>query len=78
MFVIQDKRYHIVEELYRNEREYVEALGVLKEVSCLGLIVRMCVLPCVGGWCVYVCVCVCVHVHTCLCVCVCVCVCECV
>ena len=41
MFVIQDKRYHIVEELYRNEREYVEALGVLKEVSCLGLIVHI-------------------------------------
>ncbi|XP_076447070.1 rho guanine nucleotide exchange factor 17-like isoform X2 [Babylonia areolata] len=28
---IKDKRYHIVEELYRNEREYVEALRVLKE-----------------------------------------------
>ncbi|KAK7475293.1 hypothetical protein BaRGS_00033440 [Batillaria attramentaria] len=28
---IKDKRYHIVEELYRNEKEYVEALRVLKE-----------------------------------------------
>ncbi|KAK3738294.1 hypothetical protein RRG08_039701 [Elysia crispata] len=26
-----DKRYHIVEELYKNEREYVEALRTLKD-----------------------------------------------
>ena len=31
--LLQDKRYHIVEELYRNEREYVDALKMLKEVS---------------------------------------------
>ena len=29
---LQDKRYHIVEELYRNERDYVEALTLLIEV----------------------------------------------
>ena len=46
MFVVQDKRYHIVEELYRNEREYVEALAVLKEVSNSGM---MCVCVCCGG-----------------------------
>ncbi|KAL5012289.1 hypothetical protein ScPMuIL_010840 [Solemya velum] len=28
---IKDKRYHIVEELYRNEKEYVEALKTLKD-----------------------------------------------
>ncbi|KAL4230318.1 Rho guanine nucleotide exchange factor (GEF) 17 [Mactra antiquata] len=28
---VKDKRYHIVEELYRNEKEYVEALRMLKE-----------------------------------------------
>lgn len=28
---VKDKRYHIVEELYRNEREYVDALKMLKE-----------------------------------------------
>ncbi|XP_053399167.1 rho guanine nucleotide exchange factor 17-like [Mercenaria mercenaria] len=28
---VKDKRYHIVEELYRNEKEYVEALKMLKE-----------------------------------------------
>ncbi|XP_041358523.1 rho guanine nucleotide exchange factor 17-like isoform X2 [Gigantopelta aegis] len=28
---IKDKRYHIVEELYRNEKEYVEALRTLKD-----------------------------------------------
>ncbi|KAL8587625.1 hypothetical protein ACOMHN_045314 [Nucella lapillus] len=28
---IKDKRYHIVEELYRNEKEYVDALRLLKE-----------------------------------------------
>lgn len=31
--LLQDKRYHIVEELFRNEKEYVEALKMLKEVS---------------------------------------------
>ncbi|GFO47659.1 hypothetical protein PoB_007416400 [Plakobranchus ocellatus] len=29
----QDKRYHIVEELYKNEREYVEALRTLKDAK---------------------------------------------
>ncbi|XP_067663599.1 rho guanine nucleotide exchange factor 17-like [Haliotis asinina] len=28
---IKDKRYHIVEEIYRNEKEYVEALKTLKD-----------------------------------------------
>ncbi|KAH3843698.1 rho guanine nucleotide exchange factor 17-like [Dreissena polymorpha] len=28
---VKDKRYHIIEELHRNEREYVEALKMLKE-----------------------------------------------
>ncbi|XP_076467848.1 rho guanine nucleotide exchange factor 17-like [Babylonia areolata] len=28
---IKDKRYHIIEELYRNEKEYVDALRLLKE-----------------------------------------------
>uniref|UniRef100_A0A2C9K8D3 DH domain-containing protein n=1 Tax=Biomphalaria glabrata TaxID=6526 RepID=A0A2C9K8D3_BIOGL len=28
---IKDKRYHIVEELYKNEKEYVEALRTLKD-----------------------------------------------
>lgn len=32
-FFIKDKRYHIVEELYRNEQEYVDALSTLKDVS---------------------------------------------
>lgn len=32
-FFFQDKRYHIVEELCKNEQEYVEALSVLKDVS---------------------------------------------
>ena len=35
--LFQDKRYHIVEELYRNEKEYVEALRTLKDVSILDL-----------------------------------------
>lgn len=38
MFFLQDKRYHIVEELCKNEQEYVEALTVLKDVSTIYLL----------------------------------------
>jgi hypothetical protein len=33
LFLQQDKRFHVVQELYNVEKEYVEALKVLVEVS---------------------------------------------
>ena len=59
-----DKRHHILQEIYSSEWTYVNGLEIVVEVSvCVCVSVTVCMCVCVSV-CVSVCVCVCAHISS--------------